>query len=129
MQKNSQRIVTYCCSTVNISTVSSKDCSHLYYREIYLRRYIFCHFPLTYYDSIIFILFYIKLSWNIDFFHKYQICSFVVFLNTTSPQQSKDSINFDLDQQQQVQKPNCCYTNQATTEIKITIGGQSIVVR
>ena len=37
-------------------------------------------------------------------------------------QQSNKSINFDFDQQQQVQKPNSCYPNQTTTERRINIG-------
>ena len=63
------------------------------------------------------------------FSHKYRICSFVVFLNTTILQQSKKFINFYFDQQKQVQTPNSCYPNQATTERLSTIGGQPIVVR
>ena len=103
--KQSQRIVMYCCSTINITTVSYQNISHLYYRKIHLKRYISYYFTLNYDGYLILDIFYIKLSWTF-FSQKYWICSFVVFSNIAFLQQSKKSTNFDYSQQQQIQKPN-----------------------
>ena len=66
-ENNSQKIVTYFCSTFNIDTVNYQNCSHLYYRKIHLWRCIRFYFTFTYNYSLIFIMIYIKLSHNYDF--------------------------------------------------------------
>ena len=53
----------------------------------------------------------------------------MVFLNINLLQQSKKSINFDYDKQQQVHEQNSYYPNPETTEIGALFGGQLIVVR
>ena len=67
MKNDSQQIVTHCRSTVNTVTVSYQNCFYSYYCEIHLRRYIIWYCPLTYDNSLIFIMFYIKLSRNFAF--------------------------------------------------------------
>ena len=59
--------VTYFLYTVIIATVSYQHCSHLYYLDIHLHRYIFWYCILTYDDSVIFIMLYFKLSRNFSF--------------------------------------------------------------
>ena len=61
----------YCRYTVIIATVSYQYCYYLYYREIYLRRYIFCYFSLTQYDSVIFIMFILNFHKKLFFKNKY----------------------------------------------------------
>ena len=52
----------YCHYTFIITMVSYQYFSYLYYHNIQQRRYICCYCPLTYNDSVIFIMFYFKLS-------------------------------------------------------------------
>ena len=57
----------YCSYAVNIVTVSYQYCYYSYCNEIHLHSYIHLNCPLTYYDSIIFIMLNFKLSWKFDF--------------------------------------------------------------
>ena len=50
MQNKTQRIFTYCRSTVNIATVSYQNCYYFYYRKIHLKRCLCCCCP----NSLIF---------------------------------------------------------------------------
>ena len=75
-----------------------------------------------------FSIFIIKFSFAFVYY-KYQICSFVVFSNTTWSQQSKKYKNFDSNQQQQVRTTNSHYPNPDNTEWQSIIWGQVIVVR
>ena len=86
--------VTYCRSTVNIDTVSYQHCSYLYYREIHLCRYIRWYCPLTYDDSVIFMMLYFKLSRNFSFLANIESVHFVVFSKTTFLYQTNKSITF-----------------------------------
>ena len=128
MQNNTQQIVTYCCSTVNITTVSYRNCSYFSYCEIHMKSYIKFYFLLNYNNSLIFSMFYIKLSQSF-FSNKYQNLFFCGIFNTTFLQQSKKAINFDFGQQQQVQTPNYHYPNPSNTERRNNIGCRPVVVR
>ena len=45
------------------------------------KNYIMCYWYLTYNNPLLFVVFFIKLSWNFIFLHKYWICDFFVFSN------------------------------------------------
>ena len=127
MQNDSQQIVTYFRSIVNIDMVSYQNCYYLYYHEIHLRRYIFWYCPLTYDHYNIFIVFYIKLSRNFSFLTNIE--SVLLWYFQTQLLCGKNNPFTSIFNQQQVQTPSYCYPNQATTERQSTIGVQPIVVR
>ena len=62
-------------------------------------------------------------------YHKYWICSFVLFSNTTFLQQTKQSITFNFWSLTTSKATNFMSSNQATTERQDFIRGHTIVVR
>ena len=75
--------------------------------------YIIWYFPLTYYDFVIFIIFYYKLSWNFYFLTNIWSVHLWYFQTKLFLLQTKKSITFDFHHQQQKKKPSSCYqTNQ-----------------
>ena len=103
--------------------------SYLYYREMHLRTYIHWYFPLTYNNSPIFIICYIKISRNFTFLTNIKYVHLWYFQTQLFCSSQRSLYTSIFYQQEQVQKPNACSTNQATTETQSTIGGQLIVVR
>ena len=75
-----------------------------------------CYCPLTNNDFPIFVMFYIKLSWNFVFSHISNMF-FEEFLNIKLSQQSKILINFEFFQQQQLQTPHYYFPNPENTEL------------
>ena len=63
------------------------------------------------------------------FSHKYRICSFVLFLNTTFLQQTKQFIIFNIWSLTTSTATKFILSNQATTKIQEFIRGQTIVLR
>ena len=59
------------------------------------KRYIMCHCPLTYYDNIIFVMFYIKMSRVIVFLSNLESVIYWYFLSQFL-KQSNNYINFDF---------------------------------
>ena len=51
----------------------------------------------------------IKISIGHFFFHKYQICSFILFSNTTFLQKTNQSITFNFWSLKKLQQPSLCY--------------------
>ena len=88
--------VTYCRSTVNIATVSYQYCSYLYYCEIHLCIYILWYCPLTYDNSVIFMMLHFKLLRNFSFLENIESIHLWYFQNTTILQQTNKSITLDI---------------------------------
>ena len=59
--------VKYFHYTVIIAMVSYQYFSYLYYYDMHQCRYICCYFTLTYDDSVIYIMFHLKLSQSLFF--------------------------------------------------------------
>ena len=100
--------VTHCRYTVNIATVSDQYCPYLYYHKIHLCRYICCYYQPMYNNSVIFIIFYFKLSRNFYFIKNIKsiICGILETQLIFSRQINPLTLIFD---HQQVQKPSSYY--------------------
>ena len=73
--------------------------SYLYYRKKHPKRYILCYCPLTHNYYIIFVMFYIGLLWNLFFLKNIISVVSWTFSVTMFLKQSRQSINFEYDQQ------------------------------
>ena len=83
MQNNTQQIISYCCSAVNITTVSYWNCIHFYSCEIEFKKVHYVLFPLTHNDSLIWDIYYIKLWWNFFFLKNIKYVVFWIIYVTT----------------------------------------------
>ena len=102
MQNNTHIIVTCFRSTINIATVSYRNCYHLYYRMLYLKSYIWCHFILTHNDILFIYVLYLSVLY-LCFSRKYWIFGILNSFCHNFLKQSKKSITFDNDQQHNLQ--------------------------
>ena len=121
--------VKYFHYTVIIAMVSYQYFSYLYYYDMHQCRYICCYFTLTYDDSVIYIMFHLKLSQSLCFSHKYRICSFVLFSKTIILQQTKKFIIFHFWSSETSAYIKFLLSHKATTERKSTFGGWMIFGR
>ena len=113
--------VTYFLYTFIITMVSYQYFSYLYYLEIHLLRYICCYCPLTYGNSVIFIMFNFTLSHNFSFFTNILFVHFWYFRTQLSCSRQRNPKVSIFNHQQQVQKLGYDYPNKATTKRQSTI--------
>ena len=88
--------------TVIFATVSYQYCSYLNYLKIHLRTYIRCYCQLTYDYSVIFNMFYFKLSPNFTFLTNIESVHLWYFWAQQSSSIQRNPLSSIFDHQQQV---------------------------